>query len=329
MARVLLLTTADETKPETRPFAGRDFPRFEAAAAVDRFHVHSRTDDPTEADVILFVGVARTDFSDVRKHPYVRRFREKCFVFESGDRVLPFLPGVYACAETRWFSAQRTAGGFYLRVFENDSIVHDPVIPDDAWLFSFVGRASNAPVRRALATLMDPRGKIVDTSREAVQQTDDAAGGNAERWNRYVSILQKSCFVLCPRGIGTSSWRLFESMKAGRAPVILSDDWRRPLGPCWEDFSITVAERDAKAIPSILRRHEARAAEMGLRARQEWESWFSREVAFHRVVDWCLGIVRARRASERVLRLTALPQLLRPFHFRHIVLAGIRRRIVG
>ncbi len=36
-----------------------------------------------------------------------------------------------------------------------------------------------------------------------------------------------------PRGIGASSVRIFEAMRAGRAPVIISDDWIVPPVGDW------------------------------------------------------------------------------------------------
>ena len=50
---------------------------------------------------------------------------------------------------------------------------------------------------------------------------------------------------------------------------------------------------------------------MGLRARAEWEKWFSEKVRFHRVVELCLDIQRARRSSSAARRL---------FDMRHIPL---------
>lgn len=313
-----MLTTAGDS---ARPFAARDFERLSAAASVDRFGVHALTASADDADLILFVGAAHNDFRDVRAHPHVRRFREKCFLFDASDRVIPYLPGVYACAEKRWFPRNRTRGGFFLRVFENDAIVHEPGIPDDAWLYSFVGNANNARVRRAIVAMKDERSLLVDTSREEVAQTDAASGANAERWSRYADVMRRSQFILCPRGIGTATWRLFEAMKAGRAPVILSDDWVAPDGPRWNDCSLRIAERDAARLPEILREHESRAVAMGQRAREEWEAWFSREVAFHRVVEWCVDIARTRRAPEGLLRFGAYAQMARPFFLRHHVLS--------
>jgi hypothetical protein len=118
-------------------------------------------------------------------------------------------------------------------------------------------------------------------------------------------------FSLCPRGRGAGSIRLFESMKMGRPCIILSDDWQPNDGVDWNAFSIRVPESEAARIPDILERHADRAAEMGLRARAEWEKWLSEKVRFHRVIELCLDIQRCRSRFGRLDRL---------YHLRHIAL---------
>jgi hypothetical protein len=63
---------------------------------MDRFRVHSQTEDPEAADVVLFVSMGTSgDFAErVRAHPVYHRFPEKCFLFDSGDYLVPVVPGV-------------------------------------------------------------------------------------------------------------------------------------------------------------------------------------------------------------------------------------------
>jgi hypothetical protein len=140
-----------------------------------------------------------------------------------------------------------------------------------------------------------------------------------EYWRRYGEISKASKFILCPRGMGTSSVRLFDTMRMGRVPVIISDQWVEPQGPCWEKFSLRVPEADFARLPALLEEHEAVAVEMGLLARAQWEEWFSERVCFHRVVEWCLDIKRRRRLPESWARFAPYIQYLRPFHFRHLL----------
>jgi hypothetical protein len=146
---------------------------------------------------------------------------------------------------------------------------------------------------------------------------------------RYAEVTKASKFVLCPRGLSPSSIRLFETMRIGRVPVILSDAWLQPLGPEWTKFSIRVAERDSKKIPKILEDREGEAMAMGELARKEWERWFSEEVLFHQLVELCLDIKRKRTIPESVARWGAYLHYLQPFHFRRMVGAALRALRTG
>jgi hypothetical protein len=113
-------------------------------------------------------------------------------------------------------------------------------------------------------------------------------------------------------------------MKAGRVPVIISDQWVPPVGPLWKTFSIRVNEREIDRIPGLLEDYEPQAQAIAMAARAAWEEWFSIEAVFHRIVEWCLEL-RQRSATRPVNHLIPYVHLLRPFYFRHVVLTGIKR----
>ncbi|MGZ4986153.1 MAG: exostosin domain-containing protein, partial [Chthoniobacterales bacterium] len=138
-------------------------------------------------------------------------------------------------------------------------------------------------------------------------------------YRRYAELTKASKFVLCPRGLGAATIRLFETMRMGRVPVILSDEWVPPEGPCWEKFSVRAPEKDFAQVPQLLEQFERAAVAMGQLARREWEEWFSPEVAFHRVVEYCLTIKERRRWPESLARWPVYLQLARPFHFRRLL----------
>jgi hypothetical protein len=256
----------------------------------------------------------------VRKHPFVKKFREKCFLFCSNDFVIPFLPGIYASIERRW-SSTRTCSGFYLGVSENEFVTLAPSADDLPYLYSFVGSVTNARIRRNLQTLTHPRSIFHDSSEDYERALYGKLNPQEERdyWQRYATISKGSKFILCPRGRGVSSVRLFDAMRMARVPVILSDDWVEPIGPRWEEFSIRVPEKDFARVPELLETREAQAPQMGRLARAHWEEWFSGQVCFHRVTEWCLAIKQRRRLSERWAHFLPYIQYLRPFHFRHLL----------
>jgi hypothetical protein len=325
MARVFLLSGAPPV--ERSPYNLGPLTALTESAHADLFRAHTLTDDPAAADLILFADLygAGTHFEAIRRHPLVKQYREKCFLFCSNAFVIPFLPGVYASVEKRWRS-RRTCSGFHVGVLQNEFAEFTPPTDDLPYLFSFIGSTANAPVRRELRSLSHPRSFFRDTSAEFERVLKHRMSAEEARdyHRQYVELTKASKFVLCPRGLGVATIRLFETMRMGRVPVILSDQWVEPSGPDWERFSIRIRERDFREIPRLLERREAEAVQMGKLARAEWEHWFSDEAAFHRVVEWCLQIRARRRLPEVLGRIPSYVQLLRPFHLRYALRSPYR-----
>jgi hypothetical protein len=284
---------------------------FRENALADRFKIHRLVDDPVEADIILFAEVDVDRFCDgVRRHPLVARFREKCFIFCTDYRALPFLPGIYTGLEKRTYMPSRTRSGFYFDCLSNPRIAFDKSSERDL-LYSFVGDVQTHPVRRTLAKLQHPRGLFVDSSAESqLVMWRGTPDQRAVFWDRYAQIARRSKFILCPRGVAPSSIRLFETMCLGRVPVVLADQWVRPDGPEWDSFLLQIPERDAASVLRIMEEKEDRATELGLRARAEWEKYFAPDIVFHRAVEECLALQKARRLPESLARFSIIPQLL-------------------
>ena len=325
MAQVVLLSATppdDETREHLAPLNDlRD------CAAQDRFGVHRVADDAEAADVILFVESygGGWHFERVRQHPFTRRYREKCFIFCSNPFVIPFLPGVYTGIDRPWAS-RRTVSGFYLDVPKSRFTTFTPPTDSLPYLYSFMGSVGTAPVRRTLQQLVHPRGFFQDTAADFARALHGDMDVTEQRdyQRRYAEMAKASKFVLCPRGLSVSSIRLFETMRMGRAPVIVSDDWVEPPGPNWDTFAVRVAESDCMRIPEMLEAREHEAVAMGERARAAWVEWFSREVAFHRIVEACLTIRERRAIPEQLARWPVYLQFLRPFHFRKLAARLLR-----
>jgi hypothetical protein len=84
---------------------------------------------------------------------------------------------------------------------------------------------------------------------------------------------------------------MFETLSAGRVPVIIADDWVAPTGPDWPSFTVRVAESDIAGIPRLLATMEDRAASMGALARQAHEEWFAPDVVLDRQLDQLQGLM--------------------------------------
>jgi hypothetical protein len=91
----------------------------------------------------------------------------------------------------------------------------------------------------------------------------------------YAALMRSSKFILCPRGKGVSSIRFFETLKAGRVPVLISDSYVLPSKIHWDRCCVSVPESALREIPSVIAHYEDRWKEMARTARQTWEAHFS------------------------------------------------------
>jgi hypothetical protein len=266
------------------------------SAQKDSFGFHKITDDSETADLVLFVereAAAGAELEKVREHPIFQCHPEKCYVVNPRYKGIPYVPGIYASIRRSWYDHSRIRSGHYPEVRENHIFRDQGSVPEDGYLYSFRGKLATAPIRQCMSDLSHARGVIEDTTDENMTPMMKMRGIDSEveaYMQHYVELIAASKFILCPRGNGPSSLRLFESMLMGRPPVIISDEWVPPQGPDWSSFSIRVPESKIKNIPRVLETKEDKAVEMGRKARAAWEAWFSPEVTFHRVVEWCLSI---------------------------------------
>jgi len=289
------------------------------SAAGDSFGEHQLWEDPETADLILFAESIDTGYSLVhaRRHSLARRHAEKTFVQSEHDLAIPFLPGVYTSMPARYYTPARHRTGCYIWQYPNPFVRPGPV-PENPHLFSFAGDVRTAPaLRGAVVALRHPDASLEDTSTRVTR----AFYGNDDDFKRefqsgYAELLRATLFPLCPRGDGPSTVRLYEVMKSGRAPVIISDSWVAPVGPDWDSFSIRISEGDVGRLPALLESFRGKADAMGSRAREEWEQWFSPDVLFHRTVEACLDIQRTRKRPERLLRLGVWRQVLAQPYFK-------------
>jgi hypothetical protein len=270
--------------------------RFEQLAQIDRFGEHSVSADPEAADVILFPQChmlpADWQLTAIREHPLNKRFAEKVLIYDERDRTWCAFPGVYVSMPERDFDSRYQRAWAYFPVPRREFSTR----PD--LLFSFIG----SPSSRCRRPLFD-----LNHSEAVVEQIrgftfyDPTSLDFENRRARFDDILHRSRFVLCPRGRGTSSIRLYETLAAGRVPVIISDDWVAPRNVNWDDFSIRWPEGRVKGLVETIEERDGDWPEMSAAAARAHREFFSPEVWFHRVVELCREI-RPGRAQEQFPR---------------------------
>jgi hypothetical protein len=129
-------------------------------------------------------------------------------------------------------------------------------------LFSFQG-GSTSLLRKRMFNLKFGRSDVLIENTSTYYHWDLWQPGRQERQQRYAQTIAESHFVLCPRGAGAGSIRLFEVMQAGVAPVLISGNYSLPAHVPWNTFLIRIAERDISRLPALLEPHLVSAPERG------------------------------------------------------------------
>ncbi len=269
---------------------------------------HALAASPEEADLIVLCGSFTRDPHLLTGHPLYRRFRSKTAVYSCDDHYCPLAPGVYA-SPRRGLStvlgrvqshAYASSYGLRANAAVLDAAGHldrGAQVPKSL-LCSFEGSSTSRLRRRLFALDVDPEeAHIRDTSSSYRHFVESPSRRQGAAQEHYVTTMLSSHFVLCPRGVGTGTLRLFEAMSLGVAPVLLSDRYVLPRGPAWDSFLVRIPERRAGDVVAILRPLAPQSEARARLARAAWEQWFAPEVLFDRLVD---AAASARAAGEAV-----------------------------
>ena len=289
--------------------------QFESGARLDRVGQHTLTDDAALADLILFIDFHQHSddwwMGRFHRHPLVKKYPEKIVVYDERDQPWFNAPGVYVSLARDSPFLKSQASGCYFNL--KTPPAPDPGIEPDL-LFSFMGAMSH-PIRREIVRLRHPRAIVEDTSHFNFFVAHDEIAQERVRRQRelYGQVTARSKFVLCPRGSGTASFRLFETLSLGRVPVILSDDWVETPGPDWASCAVRVPQSEIAQLPALLEAREAEFQTLAANARATWEAWFAPPVRFHHLIETCRAL-KAASAQNVVSR----PQLRAPA-LRHLV----------
>lgn len=291
------------------------------SAAIDPFGIHTISDDPESADVVLFAEhhpPGDPYFFEVLKNATYKKYKEKVVLYSDSDKPLSKLPGIFPSVEKTFYKKNFNRSGPYIaRHCENDSLRLNHSDIKKEFLFSFIGAARTHRVRKNIIKLDYPGSYLKDTSDKNLWELNREEKKRFEK--EYVDVSLKSHFILCPRGEGVNSYRLYEAMEMGLAPVIISDDWVPMQGPCWENFSIRISEKDIKEIPAVLQEKIKYSRKMGEEARKNWEHWFSKEVCFHHIASMCEELVTDNKKEIKQRLIHSYRQFLRPFHSRNLL----------
>lgn len=249
---------------------------------------HVLTPDPAEADLILFAETydgLDPYFFEVVRHPIFRRFPDKCVLYHINDTAHTLCRTISPSVESTHPNARsRRSFSYVVRVHENTARSSVPASSHSGkYLFSFIGDPATHPIRQELLKLKHPQAILRAASGISAMAMDTQTRAAFHR--RFIEETLDSLFVLCPRGLGASSMRLFETMELGRAPVVIADSWLPVAHLPWNEFALFVKEEDIEEIPCLLEMNRERSVAMGRRAREVWEQFFSSERVLSQLIE--------------------------------------------
>ena len=96
----------------------------------------------------------------------------------------------------------------------------------------------------------------------------------------FINASLKSKFVLCPRGWGLTSFRLYEAMQLDAVPVYISDHFWKPFTYelNWDEFCVTIKEEQIPDIHSILQSiSDEKYESMKQKIEEVYENYFTME----------------------------------------------------
>lgn len=290
--------------------------------------LHDWTENPEAADLIFLTNAMQPAGSMLEDHPYPQRFPEKCFILSEQWEPPFLLAGIYANAPRSpfWRGRFRTASyALHHPDFRNRFIEeHSPEAPrtgEPDLLASFLGRNCHPVRERLFALPKHPGIWIEDTSGYNAFTHDEA--GRREQQRHYYDICLRSKFILCPRGAGPNSIRLFEALKLGIPPVIVSDAWVPCEGPRWDEFAVFIPEKDLALLPGVLERLEPTHWKRGELAQEAYRDYFAPGTYFNYLVNAALSAQTERIVPERwFVSLWPVQRLLRRARHRSLRLIG-------
>lgn len=254
---------------------------------------HSITQNRQEADLLLYWY--NFERYKLRSFKLSKEERKKLIVYNGTDIFYAIVWNGYKTLTPSWPSSVYSNGfslgwDYYHMGSSMQNLVNLEHSEDYKYVWSFMGSVHTSPLRKKIAELNSTNSYFKDTSAQFKSGiTSKVNSAELKKYHEdYINILKDSAFVLCPRGLSPSSIRLFEVMKSGRVPVIISDAWLPPPFIDWKKCSIWIKEDEIHLIPQILGAKLGKAKEMGLKAREEWEKVFAESNMFHYTTEAAL-----------------------------------------
>tara|TARA_R100000388_G_scaffold89604_1_gene70455 strand:- start:86 stop:1000 length:915 start_codon:yes stop_codon:yes gene_type:complete len=149
--------------------------------------------------------------------------------------------------DTLCFNAGGNAGGIPIPLVCS-KIPNPPEHVSNEILCSFVGSITH-PVRSMMYEVLKDKSDCFLYTKNWHPEVKN------EEKDLFLSTASKSKFLLCPRGYGLNSFRLYEAFQLGCVPVVITDKpflpWQDEL--VWSDFAIIILPQQIENMYDILK----------------------------------------------------------------------------
>ncbi len=284
--------------------------------------------DPAAADAILDLSshhrLGGGQTFQVHPASHHHRWPERTFDWDSSDFPSGRMPGLYCSLSARQFDPARHRGFCY--PWRHNAVVAHRPQSEATLLYGFTGTVSSGLRARLLALLAGLPGAEQRLIRQTGGMWDRMFhGGPDPDKTRYADDLARCKFILCPRGNGLSSIRIYEAMETGRVPVILSDQLVLPACIDWVACAVRIAERDLDRIPQILAERTADWPQLARSARAQWEQRFSDARLLGTIAAECGILQEMHRTGRRPAKWSVISRVLPDWTLFHVKAA--RRKL--
>jgi hypothetical protein len=258
--------------------------------------------DSGQADaIVLNEAFSFKEWRYIRKlsgDPIVGRYPHKIYTINTDDSAAGLLRGIYTSLAVHRFDARFHRAVPYAACL-NERVLQriDEVQPERKYLAAWRGNTISHPIRKKLVR------QLAGNPRFHVAATESWFNHDAGEKDAYVDLLLASKFSLCPAGWAPVTFRIYESMALGIAPVILADGFVPPNGPDWSSFALTWKESRLAELETLLAQNEKDYVKRGHLAKIAWERYFSPQNVHGYYADSLLECIRANPGSSRAAEL--------------------------
>lgn len=175
-------------------------------------------------------------------------------------------PG-FEIGQTTVFSGNQSVGYFGHKWIPAPIItlphVVPTVLPEKRYLSNFVGHTGTWATRINMVNLLKDRSDVKIINSKKGEEL-------------FVNTILESYSTLCPRGSAMSSYRFYESLQLGVAPIMIAEEDFRPFKNKIDWDSCSYFTNDVFKLPEILELGKERGfVEKGKKAKEVWSDLFN------------------------------------------------------